>query len=65
MVDLIIIVVGSIIITGYFAYNHGMRRGVEFGTELTIEALEREGIIHIDAEGNVGPKKKAVRRRSA
>ncbi len=64
MIDWIIIVVGSVIATGYFAFNHGVRKGVEFGTEMTIIELERVGIINVDEEGNVTAKRRPVRKKS-
>jgi hypothetical protein len=64
MIDWIIIVVGSIIVTGHFAFSHGMRKGVEFGTEMTINELERVGIIDVDEEGNVTAKKRTTRKKS-
>lgn len=57
MLELIIIFVGSIIVTGYYAWNIGFKKGIIAGTNLVLFTLKQQNIIDVDEEGNINPKK--------
>ena len=48
-----IIFLGTIAGCVYFSYSAGMKEGVVLATQLTLDRLRIEGLIHFDSDGNI------------
>ena len=57
-----IIFLGTVVASVYFSYSSGLKEGVTTATILTLEQLEREGLIQTDSHGNIksGPKENVL-----